>query len=211
MAITDNCTVRRDRQTIKGKSAMRTNVTLQFVVFEVFLQRTLDVGCIRENRHLTFHFQTPVGNGERRVLRALIVSKIMNPAQHARVAMRPTHPSVHEPIRKKSHIIMIVILRRSDVLILMPVTDDRQKINPDGLFGMALNAWDQIKLSDQRKLHVLDFLNFGAHLSGTSSLLNLLACSKRVYGFRNVRLISPVGPLRCLAINRFTSSPSSSS
>ena len=47
--------------------------------------------------------------------------------------------------------------------------------------------------------------------AGTSSSLNFAALSKRVYGFKNVRFTSPVGPLRCLAIRKFTAIPSLSS
>ena len=45
---------------------------------------------------------------------------------------------------------------------------------------------------------------------GTSSSLTLAALSNRVYDFKNVKFTSPVGPLRCLAINRFTGTPSGS-
>jgi len=46
---------------------------------------------------------------------------------------------------------------------------------------------------------------------GTSSSLNFAALSKRVYVFKKVKLTSPVGPLRCLAIRKFTGTPSLSS
>jgi hypothetical protein len=43
---------------------------------------------------------------------------------------------------------------------------------------------------------------------GMSSSLNLVAVSNLVYGFKNVRWTSPVGPLRCFAIKKFTGMPS---
>src|ERR1700733_9121112 len=46
---------------------------------------------------------------------------------------------------------------------------------------------------------------------GTSSSLTLAALSNRVYDFKNVKPTSPVGPLRCFAINKLIGKPSDSS
>src|SRR6516225_6007818 len=81
------------------------------------------------------------------------------------------------------------------------------------IFGPIASCWDhpdwaQATNSQSVKKRKKNFIGYRP---GISSSATLAALSNRVYGFKNVKFTSPVGPFRCLAINKFTGTPSPSS